>query len=523
MPGSSVPMKRLQRVDQRLGAAACALLQPLRWLRRRSRAADAPRRILCIKFWGIGSLQMLTAAARHLREEHPDAELALLTLAENETFARGLGVFDRVLVLDVHAARGPLGWCALTARITALVARLRRERFDTVYDFEFFTRFSALVTALSGARSTHGYAAPNVWRGGFHDRTVPFNRYWHATRNFRALAGGEDGEDVEPRDLAPFQPTAEHEAELDRALDEAGLDGARALVVLNPNAGQLSLERRWPASYFAELARALVLEDGLAVVLVGAPSEAEYVADIARAARSSRRDADDARTPGPLRGANDGLAASHVNSAEDAGTDSAARLAELPRGALVDVAGKLSIGGLAALLERADAVVTNDSGPMHVAAALGAPTIGLFGPETPVMYGPLGADCVGLWKPPACSPCINVHENKQSTCVHGRPECLVGISVDEVLAETRRALVRRLFTPAQQLPRRRLRVVASDARNDGRAPIVERGGVSPAEPATVQGGSSRPSGFEGERTERVRHTWSDARSDDDSATRASAP
>lgn len=445
MPRSAIPMKRLQRVDQRLGVVACALLQPLRWLRRRPRGAEVPRRILCIKFWGLGSLQMLTAAARHLREAHPDAELALLTLAENESFARGLGVFDRVLVLDVHTARGPLGWSGLSVRIAALVARLRRERFDAVYDFEFFTRFSALVTALSGARSTHGYAAPNVWRGGFHDRTVPFNRYWHATRNFRALAGGEDGEEVEPHDLTSFQPTAEHEAELERALEAVGLDGARALVVLNPNAGELSLERRWPAPSFAELARALVLEDGLAVALVGAPSETEYVASIARAANGTEDRAND------------------MDRAAILADDARARAA-LPPGALVDVAGRLSIGALAALLARADAVVTNDSGPMHVAAALGTPTIGLFGPETPVMYGPLGFDCVGLWKPPACSPCINVHENKQSTCVHGRPECLVGISVDEVLAETRRALVRRLFTPAQRLPRRRLRALALDER-----------------------------------------------------------
>ncbi|MBK7878784.1 MAG: glycosyltransferase family 9 protein [Planctomycetes bacterium] len=482
MPRPAIPMKRLQRADQRLGLVACAP-QPLRWLRRRRGAARAPERILCIKFWGLGSLQMLTAAAQHLRRAHPDAELHLLTLAENEAFARGLGVFDAVRTLDVHTGRGPLGWSVLSARIAALVRELRRARFDAVYDFEFFTRFSALVTLLSGASSTHGYAAPNVWRGGFHDHTVPFNRYWHAARNFRALAGGEDGSDVEPGDLAPFQTSEREAGELDHALERAGLSSGRALVVLNPNAGELSLERRWPAANFAALARALVLEDGFAVALVGAPSEAEYVAGIARAA------------------------------------------GELPSGALVDVAGKLSIGALAALLARADAVVTNDSGPMHVSAALGTPTVGLFGPETPVMYGPLGVDCVGLWKPPACSPCINVHENKQSTCVHGRPECLVGISVDEVLAETRRALVRRLFTPAQRLPRHRLRVVAGDGRNDERTPTpnIGRGSVAPAEPTPARAGPACPAGVEGERAERARRAWSEARPDGDAAARASAP
>ena len=414
----AIPMQRLQAVDKRLGRLVCALAQPLRLLRRAPSATLRPGRILCIKFWGIGSLQMLTAAARHLRAEHPEARIALLTLAENADFARGLCVFDEITTFDVRSRRGPLGWSTLLGRIARLVLELRRARYDAVYDFEFFTRFSALVTLASGARGTHGFAAPNVWRGGFHARTVPFNRYWHAARNFRALAGGEDGNEVLPRDLAPFAFTVEHERAVDRELARAGLAPERPFVVLNPNAGALSLERRWPAGHFAELARALVHEDALPIVFVGAPSEAAYVASIVRAV-------------GPA-----------------------------PRGLLVDLSGRLAVGELAALLARAACVVTNDSGPMHVAAALGAPTIGLFGPETPVMYGPLGDECVGLWKPPACSPCINVHDNKRATCVHGQPECLVGIGVDEVLDETRRVIARGFLRPGARFPHRRLRVVA---------------------------------------------------------------
>ncbi|MBI5361601.1 MAG: glycosyltransferase family 9 protein [Planctomycetes bacterium] len=420
MTSPPIPMQRLQAVDKRLGWVVCALAQPLRWWRRSRSSHAEPARILCIKFWGIGSLQMLTAAARHLRSAHPKARVTLLTLAGNAEFARGLGVFDDVVTLDVTSRSGPIGWSVLLARIARLVVALRRARHDAVYDFEFFTRFSALVTLASGARDTHGFAAPNVWRGGFHARTVPFNRYWHAARNFRALAGGEDGGEVLPSELAPFQVAEEHDRAVETELARAGLAVDRPFVVLNPNAGQLSLERRWPAQHFVELARALVDEDALPVVFVGAPGEAEYVGSIARA------------------------------------------IGSVPRGLFADLSGRLAVGELAALLARAACVVTNDSGPMHVAAALGAPTIGLFGPETPVMYGPLGDDCVGLWKPPACSPCINVHDNKRSTCIHGQPECLVGIAPAEVLDETRRVIARGVLRPSRSFPRRRLRVVAQD-------------------------------------------------------------
>jgi heptosyltransferase-2 len=77
---------------------------------------------------------------------------------------------------------------------------------------------------------------------------------------------------------------------------------------------------------------------------------------------------------------------------------------------------------------------------MHLGAALGTPTVALFGPETPVMYGPIGRRSIALWRPPPCSPCINVHDNKVLNCVRGVPECLTNIPVGLVLDETRARL-----------------------------------------------------------------------------------
>jgi ADP-heptose:LPS heptosyltransferase len=275
-----------------------------------------------------------------------------------------------------------------------------------VYDFEFFTRFSALVSLATGARETRGFDAPDVWRGGFHRERIPFNRYWHVARNFRALAGGEDGREVVAQDLVPFRASDAQRASVEDKLRAAGIAAGRGYAVLNPNAGDLALERRWPAGHFAALARALACDDGVPVVLVGAPSEVGYVRGIA------------------------------------------ALTGTVPAGHLVDLSGSIEVGELAALLERARALVTNDSGPMHVAAALGTPTIGLFGPETPVMYGPLGERASALWRPPVCSPCINVHDNKRLTCVRGFPECLVNLSVEVVLEEARAVLLDAQLVPA---------------------------------------------------------------------------
>lgn len=382
----AIPMAALQRADKLLGAVCCALLQPMRWWRAGRRSQPGGRKVLSMKFWGIGSLQMLTPAARSLRERHPGAELVFLTLAANRQCAEGLGVFDRVLTLEV----GGGGWLRVFRRIVALVRTLRRERFDEVYDFEFFTRFSAVVGFLTGAPHRHGFASTRVWRGGLHTRVVPFNRYWHVSRNFKVLAGVDDGLNVTAADVVPHAITELDELRVEELLAAEGLAAGAPYVVLNPNAGTLSLERRWPPAMFAELGRRLLRDEGLALLLIGSASERAY-------------------------------------------TEGVRQLVEPdPKEYVINLAGSLTTGGLAAVLRGAAGVVSNDSGPMHLSAALGAPTVGLFGPETPVMYGPLGLRALALYRPPPCSPCINVHDNKVASCIYGRPECLVNLTVDEV-------------------------------------------------------------------------------------------
>ena len=403
-------MRSLQAIDRRLGPVASFLLRPIALLRRRPPATI--QRVLVIKFWGIGSIQLATPALQALRRQHPAAALHLLTLATNRDFAEGLGVFDSVRCLDLAAPTKS----ALARRLLAMLLGLRRARYDRVYDFEFFTWFSALASLLCGAPRTFGYAAPGARRGGLHTDTVPFNRYWHIARNFRALAGGENGAEISHSELSAYRVLHEHERELDAALHaepqpkprtesharpHATNSPTRTLVVLNPNAGDLAPERRWPVERFALLAARLIREDAAQVVVTGSRAERDQTAAVLRAA-------------GPL-----------------------------PVGRLLDLGGALSIGALHALFQRADIVLSNDSGPMHLAAAQGTPTVGLFGPETPVMYAPLGRHTRVHYAPPLCSPCINVHDAKVLSCIHGQPECLMRIEVEQVLASARALLAER--------------------------------------------------------------------------------
>ncbi len=111
---------------------------------------------------------------------------------------------------------------------------------------------------------------------------------------------------------------------------------------------------------------------------------------------------------------------------------------------MVNLAGKSHIGELVALLAHAEVVVSNDSGPMHIAAAVGTSIVALFGPETPVLYGPLCASpgqrhavhYLGL----RCSPCMFVHDNKVLSCWFSQAQCMTGIAVSDVFASVQTLL-----------------------------------------------------------------------------------
>lgn len=393
---------------------AHVLFQPLRLARRRP--PDATQRILIVKFWGLGSITLLGPAIRVLRRRYPGARIDLLTMEGNVAYANRLGAFDQIMTLSLGNS-----YFSTICGIAGMLRRLRAERYDRLFDFEFLTHFSALVARLSRARWTAGYSSPAVWRGGFFDESVPFNRYWHVARNARSLTGGENGSDVTSEELIRPVPTSQGREDAARALGDPPTRANAPIIVVNVNAGSLALERRWPAEQFISLLNGLTgqsrasLRAGLSpgdcrIVMIGAGDEREYVESI--------------------------------------------RLKTISPDRIDNIAGRVGLDGLLGILERAHVVVSNDSGPLHIAATMNRPVVALFGPETPVMYAPLSDRHAVFYKPPACSPCINVHDNKLAVCHLGFPLCLERIAPDDVLS----SIVAMLREPAP----------GGDGRNSGR-------------------------------------------------------
>jgi len=408
-------------IDRRVGPLLCLLFVAWRrvfFVPAPLPAPESVSKILVLKLWGMGSIVLASPLLERLRERHPKARIDFVSLRENAAILDLIPQLDRRITLDLGK-----GIPAFLLGTLQTLLGLRRERYDLLYDLEFFTRFSAIFSRLVRPRRSHGFSSKSHWRGRLHDVQVHFNAYHHVALNFLTLLRGDpmdpidtspiDGDSALPPLRAPDTTWEVCRARL--AADPAWREGA-PLVVVNPNAGDMALERRWPAERVAELLTHLCARRELAVVAIGAPAEREYVESVIRTARLEGR--------------------------------------------VVNAAGRIDVPQLVALLSHAAVVVTNDSGPLHLACAAGASTVALFGPETPTLYGPLrshaGQRHAVHYLRLACSPCMFVHDNKVLSCWFAQARCMTGIRPAEVLAS-----IEALLTGAAGAGKVPLRVIDS--------------------------------------------------------------
>ncbi len=346
--------------------------------------------IVVIKYFGMGSILLASPAIMALKKRYPSARVTILTLDQNNDMCLLLPSIDRTICLDMSS---PL---RLAYSYVRAIYKCRRLKPDVIFDLEFLTNFSALSTLLvAGPASralTVGFHSPIRWRNSVYTLCVSFDHSRHISRIFCKMAGAVGGP-IADADVS-FAP---ERLRLLGLADRSTVQSIRAqfpalhpranLVCLNVNAGVLTLHRRWPLPYFRAVVGGLVQREDVITVLIGGTDDRDYVAALC------------GQFPGAQR--------------------------------ICNVCGKTSIRQLVGLLAESRLLVTNDSGPLHVAHVIGTPTVSLFGPETPYLYGPVGEGHHVFYRDLYCSPCINIYESKYSACA--RNICLEQIDPREVL------------------------------------------------------------------------------------------
>ncbi len=389
----------MRRIDNWAGVPLClglgaidAVLNPLR----RVPAPVEPgkvRRVLVMKFIGLGTLAEAVPMFRAMRRHYPGARISFLTFEWSADLVRLLG-FDEVRVIRTSTFLR-FAWDGIGAVLWGW-----GRRFEVSHDLEFFSKFSYIMSYLVHARTRVGYFVRVLRYIRLLTHPVPYNPHRHVVEAFLAQLGMEMS-DLRDEDAAPPALGDDVEREADEVLRSAGLWGATCLVAINVNTGEMSELRLWPLAYHATLAARIHSDHGAAIAFIGSESDRARIRQVM------------------------GTLPANIRKA--------------------DLSGLTRVAVLLAILKRCRLVVSNDSGPLHLAALMGVPTVGFFGAESARVYGPRGAHHVNLEKSLYCAPCLNVYNFKDFDCPYG-VKCMGEISPEEAFAAASRLLAERQST-----------------------------------------------------------------------------
>ncbi|MBA3656010.1 MAG: glycosyltransferase family 9 protein [Gemmatimonadaceae bacterium] len=364
---------RRKRAAFRIIDAGTPIVSLLTRRPRRLGADEPPRTFLIVEPWGIGDVVLATPVMQAIRRNFPAARILLLSKEYGRTLLANSGLVDDVIVAD-------LPWTAFTDKyrpnrydigaLTGLLARLRSERIDVSLDARRDFR-SNLITYLGGARRRIGFDF-----GG-------------ATRLLTdALPSGEQNEHkvtdwlqlLEPLLRTPSEPSAprlvsteEERLAARKTLRAHGIGMDKPIIAVHAGASQVV--RRWHADRFASVVDTLAETSGAQLFMIRDP---EGHADTVRTRNN------------------------------------------IPRL-------QFSLREMMAVIAESSALLCSDSGPMHIAGALGTPVTALFGPQVRAWYGPRGqSDRVVSVTEMPCRPCFDA-------CIYGSAICMEGITAAAVV------------------------------------------------------------------------------------------
>lgn len=390
-------LKFQRAVDRYAGVPICALLSLLDRFRGKAPLAAPPKKILVILLSEMGSLVLAHPMFARLKRRYPEASIYVLQFAKNREVLDLLGVIpeENVLTLD----DGSLG--GLVRDSLNVIRTLRALKIDAVLDCELFARISSIFSYLSGAPlriGFHRHTQEGLYRGSFINRPVMYNPYRHLSHQFLTMVEALESESMPPVKFIPepdpckppqlaFAPQELEQAAGQLHSDFPAVSGKK-IVLVYPSGGILPI-RAWPPENYRELTKAL-LGEGYAVAIIGLKGDRPLAQTIV----------DHCQSPN-----------------------------------CINLAGYTkSVRQLLALFHRASLLVTNDGGPGQFAALTPLPAITFFGPETPLLYQPLGANGYSFHQPLPCSPCLTAYNHRNSPC-DGDNQCLKQITVGRVLAK----------------------------------------------------------------------------------------
>ncbi|MYB92848.1 lipopolysaccharide heptosyltransferase II [Candidatus Poribacteria bacterium] len=363
--------KMFQNISETLTLIASTAVQRLFYLKRWFPKHFAPKRILVVKLDHLGDVLLATPVFSNLSQAYPDAELHALTGAWSRVVLEKHPDINKVLEYN-SPAFCRTGSPTSLKQTFQLYRALRREKYDLMVELRNDWRivcFSLLRVAPKRLDRATLQVANKL---GF----ARFTGIHETTRNLDVL---DKAGIPTPIKTTIFSVTAEDKKWASNFLTAHQIGEERPLIAIHP--GSPVPLKRWMPERYAELADWLIARKRAKILFVGVADEMPIITETQR----------------------------------------------LMQAESINIAGKTTLTQLASILRISNVFIGNDSGPMHLAAAVGTPTIGLYGPGDPTRFGPVGAKCRTIQSQTDCPPCTG------TTCRFGKDGCMSKIQVADVI------------------------------------------------------------------------------------------
>ncbi|MBT5875925.1 MAG: glycosyltransferase family 9 protein [Candidatus Latescibacteria bacterium] len=332
-------------------------------------------KILIVRFSSLGDIVLTSPATRALRLKYPEAHISFAVKAMYASIACLLPGVDSVISLKPDQP------------FLSFLHEIREESFDIIIDLHANPR-SIILGRLGRGSKTVTYNNRRLARMRMVSRFGGSIETRHTIENYLSALNPLGIERANHQ--TELQVGANEEQSVADRLMHSGIGAEQTLLGIAPGAS--STVKQWPAKFFAEIADRLNAPPSMGILVVGGHQDRATATDIV----------------------------------------------SLSRADLLNWVGDLDIGLLPAALSRCRAVLSNDSGPMHVASAVGTPVLGLFGPTHPRLgFAPIGTEDLSLTLDLDCSPCSR-HGNRP--CWKNTRACLEEMSPDQVFSKLSRLL-----------------------------------------------------------------------------------
>ena len=389
----------MRSIDYWLGVPLCFFLSGFNFFAKifsfKAKRKNAPPRILFIKLSELGAIALAYPLFTRIKEEYPSAELFFVTFEKSRDIFKLLkGVVADENVLGIRD--DSIGVFILDT--FKVIKRLRREKFDIVFDLDFFSRFTAILAYLAKADKRAGfyrYTFEGLYRGSLLTHKFQYNPLNHVSKTYLSLsqAARQERKDTPESDSSIGDkeivlPQYISEGRIQEAMRErlkaSGINAGSKLFLLNPGEGLLPL-REWPLDNFIALSKRLLEDKNNYIIIIGKDEAFKKGELILKAAGASR---------------------------------------------CLNFSGKTSLEELMGLFNIAEALISNDCGLAHLAMLSPVKKFVIFGPESPQVFGPLGKNNWIIYSNWPCSPCLSAFNHRKSSCRDNK--CLKAINPEDV-------------------------------------------------------------------------------------------